>query len=332
MGDMDYEVFKRFITEKIRRFLPETYADSRIEVRQLNKNNGTILDALVVERAGETVHPVIYLDRFYADYKTGKNMEDVLGKIAELVRQKPEISIADVLDYEKIRHSIQPVMVNLKKNEAYLQDKPHQIVMDDLAVLYEFHMQGLPNGHVRVTNSLMDHYGITAEQLHQQAISNLVEVKAEFISMDDMLERILTSAMMKELGLGKDEAKAVASQQMEGVKRSGIFVLTNENCFHGAVQILNPQVKEMVAQKTGGDYYIIPSSIHEVIIVPKEEGLSWRELQEMVEDVNASTVAEEEQLSDSVYQYDAEKKELTRCNEGMEQTKDYRMSTPSGRK
>lgn len=86
-------------------------------------------------------------------------------------------------------------------------------------------------------------------------------------------------------------------------------VLTNSKRSYGAACILYPGVLEEVAQRMGGSFYILPSSVHEVIFMPHGRMRPEEALKEMIYDINRTQVEPEEVLSDSLYYYDAEMKE-----------------------
>ena len=87
---------------------------------------------------------------------------------------------------------------------------------------------------------------------------------------------------------------------------------------NGAACIIDDNIQKMIAEKVGGDYFVLPSSVHEVLIMPKSEDMDPKELRNMVQDVNATQVAEGEILSDQVYGYDAKTHKLSICAPGKE--------------
>lgn len=88
-----------------------------------------------------------------------------------------------------------------------------------------------------------------------------------------------------------------------------MYVLTNAEKMNGAAAILDSKTMEGISEKLGGDFVIIPSSIHEVIILPLNTA-DTDTLNGMVNDVNASEVAPLDVLSNHVYKYDATAKKV----------------------
>jgi hypothetical protein len=93
-----------------------------------------------------------------------------------------------------------------------------------------------------------------------------------------------------------------------------MYVLTNTSGSLGAAALFYPDVKDKAAELIGSDYYILPSSTHEVILVPDSAGINPKELCEMVKQANRTVVDEKDILSDNVYHYDKDSRDLSRVN------------------
>lgn len=79
-----------------------------------------------------------------------------------------------------------------------------------------------------------------------------------------------------------------------------MFCMTNERKMNGASLILHEDIRKQIGEFMKGDFYILPSSIHEILILPDNGIFSVSELNAMVKEVNATQVSLEEQLSDKV--------------------------------
>ena len=115
------------------------------------------------------------------------------------------------------------------------------------------------------------------------------------------------------------EAKEMAMQMMSDIPDT-MYVLTNDTKVNGAAAILNDDIRQEIAEKVG-DFYMLPSSIHETLIIPKDAGMEFKELEQMVQEVNQTQVAPGERLSDHVYEYDAKEHELFRSDRAEERAK-----------
>lgn len=164
-----------------------------------------------------------------------------------------------------------------------------------------------------ITNFLMGKYGVTLEELHALAMENLEQFSPVVcVSLMDTAEEVIADGLSEREELSDEEAREHAG---EIISDGGMemYYLSNEFKINGAVCIVNEKVQQMVADQVGGDYYVLPSSVHEVIIVPKRINISPRELTDMVNAVNTKCVSEDEYLSDNIYQYDAKEHKFSRC-------------------
>lgn len=144
----------------------------------------------------------------------------------------------------------------------------------------------------------MEVYGITAEQLHEQAMENLKEDGYEFRDMDSIIRSLLTTEQMD-------------GSPVDGAKDVEMYVLTNSSRTYGAAGILD---RELVIRFTGGqDYFILPSSIHETIFVPMTGRFGKTELDNMVAQINRNEVCPEERLVNHSYYYHARTSEIRMC-------------------
>lgn len=105
-----------------------------------------------------------------------------------------------------------------------------------------------------------------------------------------------------------------------------MYVLTNDRTLNGAAALFYPGVQEMVAEKMQGDYFVLPSSVHEVLIVPDDGNMDFKELREMVKEVNGTQVQPDEVLTGEVYSYDRQNKKLMVAEERFFQKEDKRES------
>ena len=322
MNEMNLDEFKQAIVDNIKDYLPAKFEESDVEVRQVLKNNDTALDGLIIHDPDTNVAPTIYLNQFFEEYQNGRDLNDIIGDIADVyiantVDKQMDVSI--VTDFEKAKGNILPRLVNSEENQELLAQRPHMI-MDDLAVTYHLEMGKSDNGNmsVAITNAILDMYGISQEELHDLAVANLEEkMPATFQGMSEVVKEMMLPQIMSDLGLSKEAALDYIEQMIPDGNEQ-MYVLSNDSRLHGAAAVLNEKAMEDIAEKVGGDFFILPSSIHELLVVPKQDGMELSDLEAMVQEVNATQVAPEEKLSDHVYEYDAKEKELYRADKAEE--------------
>lgn len=295
----NFNEFATMIANGIIDVLPEDFADANVEIREVTKNNDTKFTGLLVTKKGSNIAPNVYLEAFYLEYQDGKDYEDVLEHIAEVIVEhspKEQFDVSNLTDLDKVRNRIIPRLINAKRNEEYLIDKPHRLV-EDLAVVYAVNIGGDETGIMSapVTYSMIESYGITPEELDKIAMYNLDKVLVSFKSMRETLIEVYKEHY------GEDIPEYMLPPE-ETVP--DMYVLTNASKLNGATMILNKVVMDTVLNRVGRDVVIIPSSVHEVIILPvPEESTDMREYASMIQDVNRSQLAPNEILSDHAYLY-----------------------------
>ena len=288
----NYEEFKNTIVSKIKNYLPADYADATVSINSVLKNNSTKLDGLTIRREGESICPNIYLAQFYEDYIDGRTLEDILSDIAK-IRQKNsgpvDFDITAITDFDSVKDKISIKLINSEQNAEYLKGKPHS-EFADLSAIYYIDLGTDECGSMTtvISDYLLSQYGVSVEELHQTAIRNMAS-NARFCTMFEVLSEIMSNNVPADAFCAADDM---------------MFVLSNKNKINGASMLLCPSVMDMIADKVGKDYYLLPSSIHETLIVPGRPDMEVDSLVSMVREVNATQVAKEEQLSDHVYRYD----------------------------
>ena len=153
---------------------------------------------------------------------------------------------------------------------------------------------------VPISNDLMKNWGISVSELHDIALSNMDRVTPpQFTSMSKMIGNMLLDDLPRDM-TDEEREEALSAFSMG---EDAMYVLTNRQKLNGAVQVLNRDVMDRIIDKIGRDFYILPSSIHEVLIVPAAPDMEVSMLRGMVQEVNQTQVSPEERLSDNVYVY-----------------------------
>lgn len=309
---MTYGEFMKTVLAEIKSFLPAKYAEAEVRIQTVVKNNDQKLDGLSIVLPGANIAPTIYLNSFWKEYEAGKNMEDILEQIAE-IRVEHEVTndfdINEISNFERVKERITCRLVNAEQNAEYLSDKPHKL-MGDLAVTYHVAIAAREDGWMTtpVTNHLLKEYGINAENLHENAKKNME-------TLFPLTFKGMSEVMADMMGIEQAEMMGLFPVAPEDEK---LFVLTNTSKLHGAAALLSEKIMSEITEKIGPDFYILPSSVHEVLIVPKTAGMNLSDLEGMVREVNATQVAPEERLSDHVYEYDSKNHELLRADKAAE--------------
>ena len=301
---MTFEEFSRIIREGLQEQLEDGIS---ISLDQIKENNGTVRTVLTLSRGKGGLCPRFDMRSLYEQYQEmGEDweaMDQVLGLLREAgsgigrERAKRE-EIGDILDYEQWKESIVFRLVNTEKNREFLKTVPHTDILD-LSVVFYALLEVSREGAAMMTicENHLRQWDIGRDVLWKAAEENVRRIlPAELFTMRHALNEIVGSAEA-----GSDEGNLLDGGDGE---RDRMYVLTNRMRSYGAACIAYPYIPGMIGETLGSDYYILPSSVHEVMIVPACGGLDGEELEEMVREINATQVAEEEVLSNHIYYYE----------------------------
>ena len=290
---MEYREF----LENVRKEVESRY-DSNVSVtlNHVMKNNGTELDGITIMEKDKNIAPTIYINSFYDRYREGVSLKAVVSEIIRIYNQnKNSINInADYFEnYENVRKTIVYKLVNYQKNKKLLEDVPYKRVLDLAVVFYCLIEQRkgvsatalIHNEHLRIWN-------VTEDEIYNDALKNTpVLLAGSIVPMSKILSEIAGTAPV-------DNDEKVCEYTGEDI----LYVLTNSSRVNGAACILYDNLLKKFANDVHSDLYILPSSVHEVIIVPKKNAFDKSELADMVREVNEQGVSQDEILSDNVYE------------------------------
>ena len=297
---MNFDEFVLVMQERIKDYLPDDYAEADVEITETRKLNQNYT-ALIVKKEGQEIAASIDLDMLY-NMLDDMSVEEILEQAADMAQRQPEgLDINDIQDYEKAKERLFIRVSNAEENRELLKDTPHKEIIG-LAVTCHV-LVGLEDGEMgstMVTAPLLDKFGVTTEQLFEDAFLNSQEILPPSIEpMEAMLGRML--------GFGMEmEAPVTLDAQLEtlDLEKMGMAVLTNRQAVNGAAVIFYPGLMEKIVDSQQVNFFILPSSTHEVILVPDNGSMKLKDLEDMVKSINASEVSPKDRLSDTVYHYD----------------------------
>lgn len=290
---MDYQQFVNEVEKKV-----QSCVAGEMEVRIYGalKNNGKERKGLMLIQKGINVSPTIYLEEYYEQFQNGNSLEQIAEKILELYKevrfQKPWEEI-NLQSFEEIKHMIVYKVINKEKNRELLENTPYEPFMDlakVCCVLLELNRCGTATMLIKDEHLKM--WGVTKEMVFEIAEDNTKRLlPAEFMRMKDVIAEMLDF-------------------EWDDDEEDFMYVLSNEvrNC--GAVCITYEGVLEMIYMEVGENFYVIPSSVHEMIILPESKSPEKFEIEEMVSEINETQVEDEDVLSDRVYYYSGKEKRL----------------------
>lgn len=317
---MNYKEFCKWVEARLK----EEYGEegTYVEIRSVRKNNGVVQDGIFIRGKDCNVAPTIYLREFYSMYENGMEPEGILEKIMAVYeenKREKDLDFSFFRDFEQVRERLAFELVNKETNKELLQEIPWIPVLDLALVFYCILPEVFSiNGTILINNDHCKDWGVDAEALYDAAKENTPRMCPPLlIDMREMLfvwERIRTGEepgqaekLQKRLWKPVNLSKVDFSQRK---KEECMLILTNELRNLGAGAIFYNDLLKEISKKLESDLYILPSSIHECIILPVGDETGKNELEELVQRVNRTQVLKEERLSDHVYRYIREKDEI----------------------
>jgi len=300
---MDYENFKEQFVENLKESLYERgVEDVQMREAHVDKLNGGY-DAVTITPGDSNIGVTLNIDNFYKAFENGADMSEVVSKATEVaingMENTPQLDVASLTDYDQMKDKLVMEVVSAEANAEMLENVPHQN-MEDMAVVYRFVIESDENGRASIlaTNNMLEAMGVTPEQLHADAMENAPQIRpAQITGMSEVIAEMM----------GREEAEMMGIVPVDP-KDEQMFVATVSDKVMGAGVLAYQDFMDQAADRIGGSFYILPSSRHEVLLVPDNGQMSLSDLESMVREVNATQVAPEDKLTDSVYHYDAEAK------------------------
>lgn len=295
-------MFKECILEGIK----EIFNEGECSIHEVLKNNGVVLDGLVINDKDNKISPTIYLNDFYDSFLTGTDINEIIKMIEKIYRDnvlEDNYNACSLMNYEEMKDKVAFKLINYKMNEKLLETIPHRKYLD-LAIVYYVVVKDevIENATVLINNKWLDEWKINEEDLFMLASNNSPKLfKPEIVSIKEMVMSLMDDKCDEDIQpeMFEDECN--------------MFVMTNKDKQFGAATILYDNLLKDFAKNTGSDVYILPSSVHELILVPASEILIKEGLTDMVKEVNSTQVPIQEILSDHAYVYNICDDSITFC-------------------
>ncbi|MBQ1843940.1 MAG: hypothetical protein II133_05015 [Lachnospiraceae bacterium] len=278
---IEYDTFKT----RLMNTLDTEFGDGiSISPRGIRGHNGATLDAYSISIPGRNLSPVFYPSYFYEKYRSGMSFAEIIENIKDSVRYSngDVVDEDDIRRYEYAKSHIIPKLVNRDRNEDWIASVPHQSFLDvEMVFIYVIRSEGDEIVSFTVSEDMLREWRIDKDQLMQDSVTT---AKRLFPLNIESIENVL--------GLSDSDFYQT------------FYVMSNNRRHYGASTMLYDHVLSDFADRIGCSFHIIPSSIHEVLLVPDSLCIPADELHDMLIDVNSSIVRDDEILSDRIYYYD----------------------------
>ena len=298
MENMDYESFKKEFTEDIKEKLYEMgYGDVDIKINNIKKVNRDY-EAMNVVPEGGVMGVSFNLEEIFTKFEQSGDYDSVLKNttsfVANGIDTAPKTDIDNLLNYEEMNNNLSIEVISAEANKELLLNIPHDRI-EDLAAVYRFVLKSESTGKasILVSNEMMQKMGITHEQLKNDALYNAPIIRPAVIKgMNEVIKELM----------GK-EAYELANGT--GNVEESVYVATVPDKDSGAGVLSYQNFMDQAAERVGGDFFILPSSIHEILIVKDDGEMKAELLRNMVQQINRTELMPEDKLSDNVYHYDS---------------------------
>lgn len=305
---IDYELFKDVVKEKILDYLPPEYQDSEISIHPVDKfNRAQPYDGMVVAKKGEQVCPIIDLNAMYHNYQITNNLDTIMRGFCEIVLEAYDRAKENRLDPDfNIREHIVPEIGNSMVNAQRLKDSPSRR-LNDLSVSYRVSIKDGEKGSasIHINNDYALRLGMDENELYKLACDNMKRLYPPETTR--LVDYIYSS--LQEKGMSDEEIEVMLGGPIQGLYESSPWLVRNHSA-NGATVLLDNEVFDELANYVDDDLVIIPSSIYEVLAVEASMIPDREELSAFIKSVNINEVDENERLSNQVYMYSREDKQI----------------------
>lgn len=289
-----YEVFCRNMRDAL---IKKNRDGSGVHLQTVRKTNGVLLWGITMASSTNKVMPTLYLDKYYHLYENGSSFEEVVTLFLREYREAgvgKDFDIRFFEEYEQVKKRLGFKLLHYEMNRELLEQVVHKRYLDLAAACFcDVKDPRIGHGFIMIKREHLEMWQIDAGQLIKDAMENMPRLyPADFMNM---------TVVLKEL---YEDPADILKQELP------MYVLTNTDRVNGAASLLYEGQLEKISRILDREFYVLPSSVHEVILVPKNEDTQEEELSRIVDEINREHLEKEEILSDHAYRYDREKKEL----------------------
>ncbi|MDO4323367.1 MAG: DUF5688 family protein [Lachnospiraceae bacterium] len=311
MNEISIQTFADTVKQKLLQHLSASYPNLNIHLHQVPKPGGILLTGLSIQAPGSSVAPVFYLDDHYYHYREGTSMDDILCELVQAYEicnhEVPEIDCKSLTDWNYSKPHIVGRFINIsgQPGDRYFTTRPvTEMIGTDIGIVYDIDLFSFTGKAfvMPVDFTLMDTWKITVQDLEETARENLPKLRPVFYDTIINMLKDTTDYRRNEQGIMDTSIKEMAASiDIQTFPELPVYVVTNTQRCNGAISITYPGVYEEIRQIFKEDFYILPSSVHECMCVPKSCS-SPEELLSVVTEINHTTISKTSFLCDDVFE------------------------------
>lgn len=299
--------FFNYIKDHVTGYLPPVFENGRIELVEMIKDNDIKLTSINIVKQGENSCPAIYLDSLYKCYTDGKKLDECVADVADI---RIERDVSDLvkklsyLDYSTARKNLMIRMCDPEWNKERLLQAVHTMHGDYAAIYYlRIEQDNVNFATELIKPEMLKSWGVSEEQLHVDAMDAERKRCPILCNITDIIDEMI-------FGIEPINMFLENESNIPGVMENPLYVLTNADRMNGASLILQEDLLEQIGNIIKTDYYILPSSCHQVMILPAFTEIDITAMTEIVKDINVTEVEPQDRFSEKVQYYSRETKTL----------------------
>ena len=295
---MNLQEFAEKLLENVTR---QVASDEEVKLTTLLTRNAVKNIRLQIQKAGQQIATSFRVKEIYQDYLDGHGKDDLNDLACQLIAEhrnkieyfknlEKQLSMY-IGDFEQVKSHIYLKIINTEWSRELLSTTPHVPYLDLSAVFYLYN----PKWNILIHDNFLDMWNITAEELYEIALDNMIKQQpVEFYPVNQFLEN----------------PRMPSSENPYGNKDEFLYMLTNADGQYGAAVLLYPNLLERYAEQYQCDWIVIPSSVHEVLLMPYHSEEMIEKTRTTIQEINCEMLNKEDVLSDHPYLYRKGKKEL----------------------
>ena len=291
--------YKEFIQTLQSMLFTRLEAGTTIQVQQIAKNNGVYYDAFIIVSPHVNLSPTIYIPPYYHRYLDGVDLETIVEDILVTYRKNLPVSDFDTTiftDYQKAKSKIVMRLVNYERNKKLLQSVPHKRFLDFAIIFYcLLKVDATQQASILIYREHLQYWKVDCDDLYDVALCNTPRLLSHYF---ENMHSLLKEVIHETAGTSDDDLFPM-------------YILSNEYRTYGATVLLYPNLLSNLADSFGKDLVVLPSSVHEVLLLPVDGSPDLKYYTEMVQEVNETQLADDEVLSDHAYLYSRATRLLT---------------------
>ena len=300
---MEFEAFKNTIMDLVSKEVEDRGLEGiSMKLTTVESPDG-MTDRLMVSVDDSKMSMAFRLKEIYQSVEDGEDIDHAVYKMVNtiednisFVKEKEQDVKSFISDYEKVKDNTYLRLI--PGDSPILKSTPHRMI-EDMALVVNVHLDSFSDEHgkscVVVTKPLMEMYGIDEAQLFADAEKNsLANEPMVFKPLLDMVKDLINS-------------EDIPNPEDVGIVT---YIATNTSGFQGAAVAGYPDFCEKAAEAIGGSFYMLPSSVHEFILIKDDGTPKAKDLNRMIKNVNETVLEPRDVLSAQCYHYDAKAKVL----------------------